>query len=409
VATGTTSGAAGGVQDLAVVGVAQNAITVRWTQIDDGTGSPARYRVRYAKPPFDWKSASKGCDARGDAIGAGLSCTFAVPAAATTYAVQLMSYRTEGGVWVDATYSNIVSAASAAAGKAGVVDDLTITEATETSLEVRWTQVDDGTGRPARYRVKHAPASIDWSSAETTCDRVGDSIGAEISCTVEGLAPGQAYEVQLMSYRLAQGSSSWEGAIYSNVAAGATARSAPGAAPGRPAGGVWISRGEVRALPTQGSAWNNLLSEAASGCGAVDLSDQEQATNVCVMAKALVFARTGEERYRRDVVTALTQIVNAPRYGGRALALGREVGAYVIAADLVDLRSHDTRLDERFRRTLRTLRTAYTTGAASSLIDCHERRPNNWGAHCGATRAAIAVYLEDAEDLARTAQVFKGY
>src|SRR5690606_7791705 len=96
-------------------------------------------------------------------------------------------------------------------------------------------------------------------------------------------------------------------------------------------------------------------------------------------------------------------------YGGRALALGRELGAYVIAADLVDLESHDPVLDGLFRSALRTLRTTYTTGAASSLIDCHERRPNNWGTHCGATRAAIAVYLGDMEEIERTAQVFRGY
>src|SRR5690606_9976572 len=79
-------------------------------------------------------------------------------------------------------------------------------------------------------------------------------------------------------------------------------------------------------------------------------------------------------------------------------------------ADLIDLRSSNRSLDDRFRSKLRTLRTTYTSGGgSSSLIKCHERRPNNWGAHCGATRAAIAVYLGDSSDLARTARVFKGY
>src|SRR5690606_6779792 len=44
-----------------------------------------------------------------------------------------------------------------------------------------------------------------------------------------------------------------------------------------------------------------------------------------------------------------------------------------------------------------------------SLIDCHERRPNNWGAHCGASRIAVAIYLGDREDLERAAKVFRGY
>lgn len=173
--------------------------------------------------------------------------------------------------------------------------------------------------------------------------------------------------------------------------------------------GIWISPAEIAILPTSGSAWNNVLSEANSDCGRVELSDQAQRTNTCIMAKALVFARTRETAYRTDVVSALTQIVTAGTYHGRALALGRQLGTYVIAADLIDLKRHDPVLDDLFRRTLVRLRTTHTSGAASSLIDCHEKRPNNWGAHCGATRAAIAVYLEDDDDLARAAQVFRGY
>jgi len=172
---------------------------------------------------------------------------------------------------------------------------------------------------------------------------------------------------------------------------------------------IWIGPAEIAALPTSGSAWDNVLSEANRECGEVRLNDQAQRTNTCILAKALIFARTRETSYRSDVVTALSQIVTAGIYRGRALALGRQLGTYVIAADLIDLGEHDPGLDALFRRTLMTLRTTPTSGAAGNLIDCHERRPNNWGAHCGATRAAIAVYLADGGDLARTAAVFKGY
>jgi hypothetical protein len=127
------------------------------------------------------------------------------------------------------------------------------------------------------------------------------------------------------------------------------------------------------------------------------------------MAKALVYARTGDARYAQDVLVAIQEIVNAPTYHGIALALGRELAAYVIAADVIDLAAYDPALDALFRTELTTLRTTYTRGAAANLIDCHERRPNNWGAHCGATRAAIAVYLGDTAELERTARVFKGY
>jgi hypothetical protein len=278
------------------------------------------------------------------------------------------------------------------------VTDLSVAQATESSLSVRWTQVADGAGGAASYRVKFSVPSISYGSATTACSRVvGDVVGAEASCTIGGLDPDTEYDVQLTSYRLEGGA--WADARLSNVATGRTLE----------AGGIWISRAEVAALPANGAAWENLMETADGSCGLVDLADQNQDSNVCVMAKALVYARTGDATYAQDVLVAIQEIVNAPTYDGLALALGRELAAYVIAADLIDLPAYDPALDALFRTKLTTLRAAYTGGAADNLIDCHEKRPNNWGAHCGATRAAIAAYLGDTADLARTAQVFKGY
>jgi hypothetical protein len=88
--------------------------------------------------------------------------------------------------------------------------------------------------------------------------------------------------------------------------------------------GIWVSANRLKQLPTSGAAWNGLLSAADRPCGTVNLADQDQATNVCVMAKGLVFARIGGTQYRADVVRAIGQVVSAPAYRGRALALGRE-------------------------------------------------------------------------------------
>jgi hypothetical protein len=174
-------------------------------------------------------------------------------------------------------------------------------------------------------------------------------------------------------------------------------------------GGIWMSPAEIAALPTSGPAWNRLSRSAGRPCGTVHLFDQDGATNVCILAKALVFARTGAPSHRTDVVAALQQIVVSPRYVGRALALGRELAAYVIAADLIDLASYDPILDGAFRLAIRGLLTTTTRGAATDLVDCHERRPNNWGTMCGASRVAVAMYLGDTSELARAAQVFKGF
>jgi hypothetical protein len=228
-----------------------------------------------------------------------------------------------------------------------------------------------------------------------------------MSCVIVGLASGTTYDVQLASFRTEAGL--LRGASYSNIASGTVEDSVDVDTGSGGDPGIWVSAGRLKSLAISGAAWTGVFSAANAPCGVVNLADQEQTTNVCVMAKALVFARVGGAQYRADVVGAIDQIVSAPPYDGRALALGRELGAYVIAADLIDLESFDPVLDARFRTTLRRLRTTYTVGAAANLIECHEKRPNNWGAQCGSTRVAIAAYLGDTADLDRAAQVLRGY
>ncbi|UCC52974.1 MAG: alginate lyase family protein [Anaerolineaceae bacterium] len=127
--------------------------------------------------------------------------------------------------------------------------------------------------------------------------------------------------------------------------------------------------------------------------------------NVYVLAKALVFARTGELDYREDVIDNLMAAIGTEQ-GGRTLALGRELVAYVIAADLVNLPAEEDE-DRRFRSWLRQTLTEPLDG--STLQATQESRPNNWGTHAGASRVAVALYLGDEEELDRAAKVFKGW
>jgi hypothetical protein len=89
--------------------------------------------------------------------------------------------------------------------------------------------------------------------------------------------------------------------------------------------------------------------------------------------------------------------------------LARELGAYVISAELISLKTYDTMLDQQFRAKIQELLTTPTSGGPSNLIECFEERANNWGTHCGGAVAAIAAYLADTASLARVAQVFKGW
>ena len=211
-----------GVTDLQVVDSASTTLTLEWTQVDDGTGSPASYRLKYAEPPIDWRTATIGCTRtmRGTAIGSSMSCQVEGLTAGTTYELQMMSFRVVNGSWQGALYSNIArgSTSGSTAGSAFAVSDLEVTGVTTSTIALSWTQVDDGTGNPAWYRVKYAAPPIDWKTATIGCDRSirGTEIGSEMTCTIEGLTPGTTYDVQLMSYRLVNGV--WRDARVSNVA-----------------------------------------------------------------------------------------------------------------------------------------------------------------------------------------------
>jgi len=200
----------------------------------------------------------------------------------------------------------------------------------------------------------------------------------------------------------------WAGACGGDKVSGPTPVSPPGPV-GSTAVGLWISAPELASLPESGPAWANVFNEAQQQCRTPRLSDQEDNGDVCLLGKALVFLRTGEAGYRNQVIAALDAMTNSGTYRGRALALGRQLPAVVTAADLVDLPRVNPELDGRFQNYIRGLLHTPTTGGPGDLVECHEMRPNNWGNHCGAARAAIAAYLHDSGEMARVAQVFRGF
>src|SRR5213596_2725594 len=184
------------------------------------------------------------------------------------------------------------------------------------------------------------------------------------------------------------------------IALGLAISATPAAAASK---GIWISRDEIMSLPMCGPAWAALKKQADLPAGTPLLSNQDQNNNVYVLAKALVYVRTGIASYRDSVVKACMAAIGT-EVGGRTLALGRELEAYVVAADLVGLDPAD---DLKFRAWLRLTLTEVLDG--NTLQSTHEVRPNNWGTHAGDSRAAVAAYLGDSVELARCAKVFKGW
>lgn len=158
-----------------------------------------------------------------------------------------------------------------------------------------------------------------------------------------------------------------------------------------------------------GAGWSDVLAAADANPGTPSLSNQDSNNSTSIMACALVYARTGEQKYLEKVLPALRAVATGTlEKGSRALAVGRELIGYVLAADIVQLKTIAPTLDEQFRAKLRYLLT-YKTSQAGSLIDCSLNRPNNWGGHSIASWIAAALYIGDTAGVEQAATVLRGW
>jgi hypothetical protein len=157
-------------------------------------------------------------------------CTFLGLQPAATYEFQLVAFR--GTLNVDAVFGELSNIARAVTRSRmpGTVTDLAAVGATDTSMTLTFTEVNDGAARPASYDVRFGVAPLSWGSASSiargTCKPpvAGTSIGAKRSCKVRGLDPARRYQFQLVAFHGTLNVDAVFGAL-SNVASGTTATS----------------------------------------------------------------------------------------------------------------------------------------------------------------------------------------
>jgi hypothetical protein len=106
------------VTDLTVETRSDSGVTLGFTEVEDGTGEPATYDVRYARNPIGagWSSATTvtqgtcSTPVTGTAIGAHRSCTVAGLSPGTTYDFQMVAYR--GTLDQDAVFGGLSNVAT---------------------------------------------------------------------------------------------------------------------------------------------------------------------------------------------------------------------------------------------------------------------------------------------------------
>jgi len=157
------------VTDLTVAGTTDSSVTLSFTEVNDGTGNPAGYDVRYAAGTISWGSAtevSRGTCATpmaGTTIGARRTCTVVGLSASTAYGFQLIAFR--GTLNVNAVFgglSNVASGTTAAGAPQPVAS--VVVSPTTASVGVGGTQQFTATLRDASGNVLTGRATS-WTSS----------------------------------------------------------------------------------------------------------------------------------------------------------------------------------------------------------------------------------------------------
>jgi hypothetical protein len=160
-----------------------------------------------------------------------------------------------------------------------------------------------------------------------------------------------------------------------------------------------------------------MRSAAYGSWGTADLKNQDNKHAIYTLAGALVYARTGDPAMRakvRDGILAAKRSMDASsewQTDNGVLAAGRQIGAYVISADIIGLRSFDANADNEFRGWLATIRTTNigTHGRWKSITFTCENAAANWGTFACASRIAASIYLGDTADVNRSAAIIRAF
>jgi hypothetical protein len=154
-----------------------------------------------------------------------------------------------------------------------------------------------------------------------------------------------------------------------------------------------------------GTAWDKLKSTALGSWEGPDLKNLNSNDDVQTLAGALYAMRTGDQTIRTKVAKAIVASIGT-EVGSRTLEVSRNIRSYVLAADIINLKTFDPSKDAQWRAFLGPLRTRTFDGR--TIVSTQEDRPNNWGSMAGAARIAISRYLDDNTDIAASWIVFQG-
>jgi uncharacterized protein YjdB len=171
----------GRVTDLTATEVTTSTATLSFTQVDDGTGAPAQYLLRYRQAPYaHWGTANPveagSCagSVAGTAVGQPLTCTVGGLEPGTSYGFQVIAFRgTFPGEAVFGELSDVTTASTQAADDGGP-GSLTVTPSSHTFTAVGQELQLSVTARASNGDIIENPA-ITWTSSHPGVATVNSS------------------------------------------------------------------------------------------------------------------------------------------------------------------------------------------------------------------------------------------
>ena len=192
-------------------------------RIDVGSGGVATVEVRASTTTLlSGGTAEVWADirnAKGKRVSKDVTWTTSNSAVVTVSAAGLVTAAGPGQAAVTASVDGVSGSAtfdvgqpsggggSGAPSRPGKVTDLAVVQTSENAVELSFTEVDNGSGAPAKYLMRYGlPASFQWSSAldvtKGTCARpiIGSAVGSTKVCSVQGLNPQTEYVFEIAAF-----------------------------------------------------------------------------------------------------------------------------------------------------------------------------------------------------------------
>ncbi len=178
--------------------------------------------------------------------------------------------------------------------------------------------------------------------------------------------------------------------------------------------GIVMSIAEVRARPTSGDEWKNLLSWA-SRFEPVDMSNPDSHGDVVALAKAMVGVRLRDRAMLGDARDMILAGIGTEAGALEALAPARNLPPVIVAwYDLllkapVSYPVVSIEQYRRFKAWVEYMIDETTIWDNRSLVSTFLRRPNNWGTNAGFALIAARVALRREQEIVEHAKVFYGW